>query len=149
MYSAQIGLDCMLNGGTWHSTMPVLELRNENIDFFQMRTEPITLTFTVRCGSLHYDVSKTLIDHHGIDNVALNKFVISTNSTLNVDINIKKVISVHIFWINCYRSQNSDYKGSGFDRGHMAAAGNHRLAQSHVDQTFFLTNMSPQVCRIQ
>lgn len=43
------------------------------------------------------------------------------------------------------RSQNTDYKGSGFDRGHMAAAGNHRLAQTHVDQTFFLTNMAPQV----
>nr|XP_026495968.1 endonuclease G, mitochondrial [Vanessa tameamea] len=49
--------------------------------------------------------------------------------------------SIHPF----FRSQNSDYKGSGFDRGHMAAAGNHRLAQKHVDQTFFLTNMAPQV----
>ncbi|KAF9411494.1 hypothetical protein HW555_009735 [Spodoptera exigua] len=43
------------------------------------------------------------------------------------------------------KSQNSDYKGSGFDRGHMAAAGNHRLSQKHVEQTFFLTNMAPQV----
>ncbi|CAH2057151.1 unnamed protein product, partial [Iphiclides podalirius] len=49
--------------------------------------------------------------------------------------------SIHPF----FRSQNSDYKGSGFDRGHMAAAGNHRLAQKHVEQTFYLTNMAPQV----
>ncbi|XP_052742113.1 endonuclease G, mitochondrial [Bicyclus anynana] len=49
--------------------------------------------------------------------------------------------SIHTF----FRSQNSDYKHSGFDRGHMAAAGNHRLAQKHVEQTFFLTNMAPQV----
>ncbi|KAJ0171455.1 hypothetical protein K1T71_013005 [Dendrolimus kikuchii] len=49
--------------------------------------------------------------------------------------------SIHPF----FRSLNSDYKGSGFDRGHMAAAGNHRLAQKHVDQTFYLTNMAPQV----
>ncbi|XP_022125860.2 endonuclease G, mitochondrial [Pieris rapae] len=49
--------------------------------------------------------------------------------------------SIHPF----FRSQNMDYKGSGFDRGHMAAAGNHRLAQRHVDQTFYLTNMAPQV----
>lgn len=49
--------------------------------------------------------------------------------------------SIHPF----FRSQNSDYKGSGFDRGHMAAAGNHRIAQKHVDQTFFLTNIAPQV----
>ncbi|XP_075985288.1 endonuclease G, mitochondrial [Anticarsia gemmatalis] len=49
--------------------------------------------------------------------------------------------SIHPF----FRSLNSDYKKSGFDRGHMAAAGNHRLCQKHVDQTFFLTNMAPQV----
>ncbi|XP_077283421.1 endonuclease G, mitochondrial [Arctopsyche grandis] len=49
--------------------------------------------------------------------------------------------SVHTF----FRSDNSDYKGSGFDRGHLAAAGNHRLSQNHVDQTFFLSNMAPQV----
>lgn len=49
--------------------------------------------------------------------------------------------SIHPF----FRSQNTDYKGSGFDRGHLAAAGNHRLSQKHVDQTFLLTNMAPQV----
>ncbi|XP_062547545.1 endonuclease G, mitochondrial isoform X3 [Armigeres subalbatus] len=49
--------------------------------------------------------------------------------------------SVHPF----FRSLNSDYKGSGFDRGHLAAAGNHRLHQQHCDQTFFLSNMAPQV----
>lgn len=43
------------------------------------------------------------------------------------------------------RSLNSDYKGSGYDRGHLAAAGNHRSHQIHVDQTFYLTNMAPQV----
>ncbi|XP_026750472.1 endonuclease G, mitochondrial [Galleria mellonella] len=49
--------------------------------------------------------------------------------------------SIHPF----FRSQNSDYKRSGFDRGHMAAAGNHRICQKHVDQTFYLSNMAPQV----
>lgn len=44
-----------------------------------------------------------------------------------------------------FRSSNADYKGSGFDRGHLAAAGNHRIHQSHCQQTFFLSNMSPQV----
>ncbi|PNF21902.1 Endonuclease G, mitochondrial [Cryptotermes secundus] len=44
-----------------------------------------------------------------------------------------------------FRALNSDYRGSGFDRGHMAAAGNHRLCQKHVDQTFLLSNMAPQV----
>ncbi|XP_003739187.1 endonuclease G, mitochondrial [Galendromus occidentalis] len=44
-----------------------------------------------------------------------------------------------------FRSSNADYKRSGFDRGHLAAAGNHRLSQQHCDETFFLSNMSPQV----
>jgi len=49
--------------------------------------------------------------------------------------------SIHPF----FRSKNSDYKLSGFDRGHMAAAGNHRLNQEVCDETFLLSNMSPQV----
>lgn len=44
-----------------------------------------------------------------------------------------------------FRSQNSDYKGSGFDRGHLAAAGNHKHDQKHIEETFYLTNMAPQV----
>lgn len=40
---------------------------------------------------------------------------------------------------------NTDYKGSGFDRGHLAAAGNHKSHQLHCEQTFYLTNMAPQV----
>jgi len=44
-----------------------------------------------------------------------------------------------------FRSTNADYKRSGFDRGHLAAAGNHRLFQKDCDETFFLSNMSPQV----
>lgn len=49
--------------------------------------------------------------------------------------------SIHPF----FRSSNADYKGSGFDRGHLAAAGNHKAHQMHCEQTFFLTNMAPQV----
>ena len=44
-----------------------------------------------------------------------------------------------------FRSSNADYKRSGFDRGHLAAAGNHRKDQLHCQQTFLLSNMSPQV----
>ncbi|VDM70467.1 unnamed protein product, partial [Strongylus vulgaris] len=46
-----------------------------------------------------------------------------------------------------FQSENTDYKGSGYDRGHLAAAGNHRRSQNSVDQTFLLSNMSPQVGR--
>lgn len=44
-----------------------------------------------------------------------------------------------------FRADNSDYKKSGYDRGHLAAAGNHKRSQRHVDQTFYLSNISPQV----
>jgi len=44
-----------------------------------------------------------------------------------------------------FRSTNSDYKYSGFDRGHMAAAGNHMADQRFMDDTFYLSNMAPQV----
>nr|XP_012220787.1 PREDICTED: endonuclease G, mitochondrial [Linepithema humile] len=49
--------------------------------------------------------------------------------------------SIHPF----FRSENTDYKGSGYDRGHLAAAGNHKVEQKHIEQTFFLSNMAPQV----
>ena len=34
---------------------------------------------------------------------------------------------------------------SGFDRGHLAPAANHRLNQAICDETFLMSNMSPQV----
>uniref|UniRef100_A0A915L132 Endonuclease n=1 Tax=Romanomermis culicivorax TaxID=13658 RepID=A0A915L132_ROMCU len=49
--------------------------------------------------------------------------------------------SIHAF----FRSTIDDYKKSGYDRGHMAAAANHPKSQSAIDQTFLLSNMAPQV----
>jgi hypothetical protein len=45
-----------------------------------------------------------------------------------------------------FRSKLSDFRRSGYDRGHMAPAMNHKSSQKDMDDTFFLTNMSPQVC---
>jgi endonuclease G len=39
----------------------------------------------------------------------------------------------------------SDYKGSGYDRGHLCPAGDMRFLQNAMSETFFLSNMSPQV----
>lgn len=43
-----------------------------------------------------------------------------------------------------FRSTLQDYKGSGFDRGHLAPAANHKCNACEMAETFFLSNMSPQ-----
>ncbi|XP_023600211.1 endonuclease G, mitochondrial isoform X2 [Myotis lucifugus] len=47
--------------------------------------------------------------------------------------------SVHAY----HRATNADYRGSGFDRGHLAAAANHRWSQKAMDDTFYLSNIAP------
>lgn len=42
------------------------------------------------------------------------------------------------------RATLADYKGSGFDRGHIAPAANHKSSQSAMADTFFMSNMCPQ-----
>jgi len=44
-----------------------------------------------------------------------------------------------------FQSTDRDYRNSGFDRGHLAAAGNHRACQEDCQETFFYSNMAPQV----
>ena len=43
-----------------------------------------------------------------------------------------------------YQASDDDYKGSGFDRGHMAAAANHERNQQEMDETFYYSNIAPQ-----
>jgi len=42
------------------------------------------------------------------------------------------------------RASLADYKGSGFDRGHMAPAADHKATIKSMNDTFYLTNMCPQ-----
>ncbi|KAK0687988.1 NUCG Endonuclease, partial [Pygoscelis papua] len=48
--------------------------------------------------------------------------------------------SVHEY----HRATNGDYRGSGFDRGHLAAAANHKWSQKAMRDTFYLSNVAPQ-----
>ena len=43
-----------------------------------------------------------------------------------------------------FQAQNSDYKGSGFDRGHLCPAGDTKDNLEAMTETFFLSNISPQ-----
>ncbi|EDV25624.1 uncharacterized protein TRIADDRAFT_55918 [Trichoplax adhaerens] len=44
-----------------------------------------------------------------------------------------------------FRSTKKDYRNSGFDRGHLAPAGDHGYSLKALKDTFYLSNMSPQV----
>lgn len=44
-----------------------------------------------------------------------------------------------------FRGRLRDYFRSGYDRGHQAPAANAKFSQKAMDETFYLTNMSPQV----
>ncbi|XP_069465291.1 endonuclease G, mitochondrial [Ambystoma mexicanum] len=48
--------------------------------------------------------------------------------------------TVHVY----HRATNADFRGSGLDRGHLAAAGNHKCSQKAMDETFYLSNVAPQ-----
>ncbi|XP_071520932.1 endonuclease G, mitochondrial isoform X3 [Panulirus ornatus] len=88
---------------------------------------------------LSYDtrnrVPNWVCEHLTADNLAKKSDVDRSKCDFHED------LSIHEF----FRSENRDYKGSGFDRGHMAAAGNHRLSLEDCRQTFLLSNMAPQV----
>lgn len=43
-----------------------------------------------------------------------------------------------------FRSTLDDYRGSGFDRGHLAPAADHTNSQEAMSDTFYLSNMCPQ-----
>ena len=44
-----------------------------------------------------------------------------------------------------FRARLVDYRGSGYDRGHLAPAGNYKWSAKAMEDTFYLSNMSMQV----
>lgn len=44
-----------------------------------------------------------------------------------------------------FRSKNVDYFRSGYDRGHMVPAADAKISQIAMDETFFLSNIAPQI----
>ena len=46
-----------------------------------------------------------------------------------------------------YSAKLSDYKGSGYDRGHLLSSANRNFAEDFNQSTFSLLNMSPQIHR--
>jgi endonuclease G, mitochondrial len=46
--------------------------------------------------------------------------------------------------LNSLRADENDYRGTNFDRGHQAPAGNQQKVQRLKDETFYMSNMAPQ-----
>ncbi len=44
-----------------------------------------------------------------------------------------------------FRASNNDYLRSGYSRGHLAAASNHKSSNEDMNSTFLLSNIVPQV----
>ncbi|KNC52454.1 nuclease [Thecamonas trahens ATCC 50062] len=44
-----------------------------------------------------------------------------------------------------FRSKLEDYRGSGYDRGHLSPAADHKTSQLGMCESFLLSNISPQV----
>lgn len=73
-------------------------------------------------------------EHLSDYNVSINKNVKRENSKFVPDSTINPI----------FRAYNSDYLNSGYDRGHLAAAANHRHTQIAMNDTFYLSNICPQ-----
>lgn len=44
-----------------------------------------------------------------------------------------------------YQTHDSDYKGSGYSRGHLCASSDRQYSKKANEQTFYFSNMSPQI----
>lgn len=44
-----------------------------------------------------------------------------------------------------HRVESANYRGTGYDRGHMAPAGDMRFSQQAMEECFYMTNMCPQL----
>lgn len=80
-------------------------------------------------------VPNWVFEHLTSDHIKYNENISREKSEFFED------LSIHPY----FRSTNADYKHSGFDRGHLAAAGNHRSNQEFLNDTFVLSNITPQV----
>ena len=74
-----------------------------------------------------------------IDYLILYNSVLNTGQSRNDDNDHLYQGGITIFVVYFW------FRKTGYDRGHLAASANHRLSQEANCQTFFLSNISPQV----
>jgi endonuclease G len=89
---------------------------------------------------ISYD-KKNRVPHWVYEHLSKAKLNVPTNLTDRNQSEFVPDKAVHHY----FRATNEDYRGSGYDRGHLAAAANHRLSQAVYQETFLLSNIAPQV----
>ncbi|XP_064649644.1 endonuclease G, mitochondrial-like [Lineus longissimus] len=89
---------------------------------------------------LSYD-KKNRVPHWVYEHLSRTKMNVPKNLTDRNQSEFLPDRAIHRY----FRATNEDYQGSGYDRGHLAAAANHRLSQASYQETFLLSNIAPQV----
>ena len=67
-----------------------------------------------------------------------------TPQSLTPSVSRKDAFSIDPDIFELHRSTLEDYARSGFDRGHLGAAANHRSSEKALNETFLLSNICPQ-----
>lgn len=76
-----------------------------------------------------------MAEHLTVDSLKPSEGVGRGNSTFKEDSTVPDL----------YKAKLSDYLRSGYDRGHMAPAADCKHSQNAMDETFYLSNIAPQV----
>ncbi len=123
-----------------------IEVKTTSVSYFQPNDEtrhqavmnqPRSFFHIDRTGyALAYDASRRnpqlVYEHLSADSIQGN----ANRSHVNFKEDDK--IPAHL------RATLVDYRGYGFDRGHMAPSADHRSSEKAMSDTFFMTNMCPQ-----
>lgn len=115
---------------------PLLKRRNEIMKFGYPTMDNIKQLKDHVLAYSHFHKGPLWVCEHLTDeNINFNKNISRSQSKFVPD------GTVHPF----FRGYNGDYLNSGYDRGHLAAAANHRHSQRAMDDTFYLSNICPQI----
>ncbi|VDK81341.1 unnamed protein product [Anisakis simplex] len=135
----QYGFPGFDNLRTFEDYVLSYDQKNRCIIFRGPSTQNVSLSMVavVNCLKLVFRTAHWVVEHLTPSRMTYDPSVDRSKCQFHAD------ESIHPY----FRSQNDDYQRSGYDRGHLAAAGNHRRTQNAIDQTFLLSNMSPQVGR--
>lgn len=97
-------------------------------------------------GPVNYVVRKGyVLAHSSVDKIPFWVAEHSTKDEVIGNLPRKDAFAPDPLLLGKPRAELSDYTNSGFDRGHMAPAGDQTVDRQLKDETFYLSNMVPQI----